>query len=93
VKRNENCRVLSARKVTVNNLSANSPKNATYSTTRKETKAQPHTGSPSDQRISPINLQHLQLLYHFEKHTSNTFIMDPKLWRESVVCLALQVGD
>jgi hypothetical protein len=44
-----------------------------------------------DQHFHQINLQHMQLFYHFETFTSETFIMDPLAWKETVLALALQV--
>lgn len=44
-----------------------------------------------DQYFPQINLKHMQLFYHFETFTSETFIMNPQAWKETVLALALQV--
>jgi len=38
-----------------------------------------------------MNTEHLILLHHFEAFTSETFIMEPQIWKQVIIKLALQV--
>lgn len=68
--------------------------NSTMTPMTQTAKAQELSSPWADQALTAINVQHLQLFYHFENFTSTTFVWDPPythIWKENVMALALQV--